>query len=412
LEDLANHNIILRLGLLTTFIFGLYIYFSWSSGALVIPYTLSMIAGSLLLAQSAWLPIRFVFFFMSIVGFLLVHTIATYTVGTAFLLEKIKAIILFSYAILLSLVLLKELLLFSNQLLAKYFFYFTLFIGILCVLHIFLPPFQSLHNFFLSTVHGIEGKDSSLRDILQHGGMMRPFPFTTEPSHVSKFVFVTWSAWLYLEEKKRYTLFFIGAFLLFLIIRSPIILPLFGVGLIAILTEGEKKYRFQTFIICLLLSLILLPMLSGFIYQALEGRIMGMIQGNDLSTIYRIVLPNYFLKAIVLNNPFMGVGIGNVEVIIDLYNGLDSRLMYIEYQPNWYYFTSFIAPILYFGIAGSILFTSIIYLFFSRRSSGLSIKRVIFFYCVFILANAIGSFYNLLFWAYIAIVYRFSLDDK
>lgn len=404
-----RHN--LRSALLIAFIFGLYIYFSWAQGALVLPFTLSMVAGSLLLIQSAWLPIRFIHFFVCLSGFVFLHVLLTFSCGTVFFFEKVKAFILFTYAILFALILLKELLLIPNQVLARFFFNFTIFIGISSLLYIIVPPFQIFNDFLLATIHGHESNSeiAALRDIAQHGGFVRPFPFTTEPSHVAKFVFVTWSAWLYLEEKKRYLLFFIGATLLFLIIRSPIVIPLFGVGIIAILSQGNKQTRFRNFI---LVSLLLIPFVLGVGYQLLEGRLLNIIAGKDLSTIYRIILPNYFLKAVFLNNPYLGVGVGNVEYIIQLYNDLDSRLMYIEYTPNWYYFTSLVAPILYFGLVGTLIFFSIIYLFFSGKSTGQSVNGLIFFYCVFILANSIGSFYNLLFWAYIAIVYRFSLEKK
>ncbi len=370
-----------------------------------------MIAGTLLLMKSAWLPIRFVYFFSCISGFVCLHTLLTSNSGTVFFFEKIKAFILFTYAILFALVLLKELLLIKNQVLARFFFNFTIFIGISSLLYVLFPPFQIFNDFLIGTIHGYEvnSAKTALRDIAQHGGLIRPFPFTTEPSHVAKFVFVTWSAWFYLAEKKQYALFFIGTLLLFLIIRSPIVLPLFGVGVISILSEGKNQTRIRNF---LLIGLLLMPLVLGISYQLLEGRLLGIIAGNDLSTIYRIILPNYFLKAVLLNNPYLGVGIGNVEHIIDLYNDLDVRLMFIEYTPNWYYFTSFISPFLYFGIVGTFIFYSIIYQFFAPKNTGQSVKKMIFFYCVFILANAIGSFYNLLFWAYVAIVYRFSLEPK
>ena len=366
METTQQHSV--RFILLSIYLFGIYCYFSWSQGPLVLPFTISMVAGSLLLIYYAWLPIRFIYFFICITGFIFCHTLLTYSSGTIYTIEKVKAAFLFMYAILFALIFLKELLLVPNEKLANFFYYWTVGIGVACLLHTFFPPFQVIHNFFLSTLHGMVSitPSTSLRDIALHGGIMRPFPLTTEPSHVAKFVFVTWSAWLYLSKYKNYLLFFVGSFLLFAIIRSVIVLPLFGVGIIAFVTEVEKKHKFLRLLLCLLLSIALLPLVIGISYQLLEGRILQMLQGDDLSTVYRLILPNYLGKAVLLNNAFWGVGIGNVEYILELYNDLDSRLFFIDYQPNFYYFTSFVAPILYFGIVGTLLFFGLLYLFFFR----------------------------------------------
>jgi hypothetical protein len=391
---------------ISLFLYGIYAYYTLNlTGDIKIPFAISFFSGLFFIIKEK-IPVRYLIFLFFVLSFLLINIFFTPNTEVFYLPEKSKAFVIFSVTLVLSLYFLLSLLKIRNEDLAKYFYRISVLILILCVIQLIFPPFQKFNEYLYYEVYGKTDYQFLVnRDILNHGGFKRPFPLTSEPSHASKFLFISLSSWLLLSQHKKYFSFFILVFLSFLIIRSPIVLAAFPIGLISILKDNKIKKDSPSFI---LLSISFTVFLVGLVFIFIDifsHRIGEIATSNDVSTLNRVILPWYFVGASVNEYPLLGVGLGNFEHMIDVYNQSDFRLARIVYQPQHYYLSDLSAPLVFFGIGGTFIFLFLFYMFFKSDR----IDKVYLMYGFLILSLTVGNFYGLILWTYMAIFYRISL---
>jgi len=393
--------------LLLIFMFGFYSRFNLVIGPIYIPFFFSFFAGALLFFVRNFRISKSSFSFIIIISIVTsLVTILTLLLYDVEAREVIESYVLFIYSIVLSVIFADELMRYDNDALSKLLYKISIVILVLSVLDIFIQPFHQINLFVLELMGGHnQGAYAADRESAIFFGIRRPFPFTLEPSHVSKFLMITLSGWLLLAKKKKYILFYLLCFLSLVIIRSPIIIGAGIAGLLFQITDSNSRTNYVKFASVVLVVVIIGLIGTVFAYFILESRLRSLSLGNDISTYVRIVQPFLILKESLLYSPYLGVGIGNTEKLASIF---------IENNPAWlgqdlgrgYTVSSLIAPLAYWGILGSLLHL-IPFINYSSKRFNISISNIfILIVLYFLISISMGGFNTVNYWAYILMILR------
>lgn len=289
------------------------------------------------------------------------------------------------------------------------FLEFSLYlILIFCLLDIF-TPFHQINLQILELFSG-EEKVSLLISRFDEG-LRRPFPFTKEPSHVAKYILIAMPAWFVLNGWKSYKKYFIGAFIFLIVIRSPIIVGVMGLGLAFILLDKSLRKGYLRFFTTRMLLLCLIVIVAFFTYQTIGNRLTNILHGTDSSTLMRVIRPIYILKVSLLNYPFFGVGIGNTELLTELYFQNYGNFMYNTALGEGYTISSLLAPIAFFGLIGSSIHMIFLVKFLRYKRKYHSLIVLVLHYIL--LSISMAALLTLNYWVYLFIIFRvYSFSEK
>ncbi|MDM8557611.1 hypothetical protein [Candidatus Parabeggiatoa sp. HSG14] len=383
-------NYVVGYWLIVLYLLGIYTSVHLYSGEqLLVPVFVAGIAGFLLLIKNhKRIRVRHV----KAIG--LIVTIAWLSVlfkGTdAFFIERVKGGIQMTYSILLAYGFFLEVSKWKKEQAAKLFYYACLLIIIGCALENY-TSFKSLSDNFRYAVFHSGIYEALDRDIAFFGGE-RPKLFTSEPSHVSKFLLFSITLWLVLSLKKRK--FYIKAILVSLtaafVTGSPSLVLLIPISLIiAVYLEGNGFYPFlkrmsiRKFLLYFVFMLLMLGSLTVAVTTVLSGRLTAMIEGEG-STIIRVVAPPLITFDVLKEYPMWGAGITGKEMVADkvFYRLTDDfGLTYItdiEWATNMVT-NAFWLHWIYLGLFGGILMVWAIY----RLMKVLGVKH--YLYCLFLI---------------------------
>ncbi|MTI88130.1 MAG: hypothetical protein FH748_09195 [Balneolaceae bacterium] len=384
------------------FIMGIYsrYHLNLPSG-IFIPNIISLIGGlGLLVSQGFRIRKNILIYFLGFTMLnLLLFGLGYITVGYN-LIEVAKSFILFEVSVFFALVFYQELIYWRNEDLVQFYKKLTYFIIFLC----FLDLFPIIHDLNMQ----IMGKQvmnvlENDRNFFFGTTLHRPYPLTTEPSHAAKLLFVVMPSWLYLSHEKDFKRFFLLCFVTLVIIRSPIILGIIGLGFLFFLAENKfKKTHLNYFAIGLIL--IILIVLSSIAYLNVLGpRAVKIISGTDASTYARVVRPWFVVKEVLLNHPFFGAGMGNTEYLAYLYQK-KYLLLSLEGLDRGYLVFALLAPLAYMGLFGFIGHFFLVVRFLKPNS-----KRSLKFYLIvhyLLISISMGAFLTINYWGYLFILFR------
>lgn len=399
----------LRFILISIFLFGIYSRFHLNIGPLYVPFIFSFLSGvGLLLLNKGMVNTKtfsFLIIFSIISVFLSFVTIITLDVKAR---DIIESLVFFIYSIALSVLLFDELLKYSNERLSRYFLKTVYVVLFFCLLDIF-TPFHALNIEVLDFFGGHnQGRFSANREAAYFFGIRRPFPFTLEPSHVSKFLFVLLTGWLMLTPKKNFRLFYVICILSLLIVRSPVIIGAIIAALFFQFTDKAYRKNIRTYAATLSIVLVLLAVSTVFVYIVLEARIRSVLSGGDPSTYLRLFRPFLILIESINYSPLIGVGVGNTEKLAELY--LANNTLWVNRElGSGYTVSALVAPLTYWGIVGTstLLITFIQYV--RSRITVTNLLTLLLMY--FMISIAMGGFNTVNYLAYIMIIIRsFTLD--
>jgi len=327
----------------------------------------------------------------------------------AFFIERVKGGIQITYSILLAYGFFLEVSRWKKEQAAKLFYYACLLIIIGCALENY-TPFKSLSDNFRYAVFHSGIYEALDRDIAFFGGE-RPKLFTSEPSHVSKFLLFSITLWLALSLKNRK--FYIKAILVSLaaafVTGSPSLVLLVPISLIiAVLLEGNglshflKRMTIRKFLLYFVFMLLMLGTLTVAVTTVLSGRITAMIEGEG-STIVRIVAPPLITFDVLKEYPMWGAGITGKEMVADkvfyrLTN--DFGLTYITdiEQATNMVTNAFWLHWIYLGLFGGILMIWAIY----RLMKVFGVRHYLYCFLLFaIFGQTMGGYVGLKVWTII-----------
>lgn len=396
----------LRTIAILAFIFGAYSRFRIDIGPAFIPYFISFFSGIFLLFLNKGKIHKSTFNF--IIGFVAVSGL-TFVVSyllTGFRLASVlQSIIFLIYSVGLSAIFLDTLLKMDDQRLSQLFYKVTITVLIFCLLDIF-TPFHQLNVFILDLMGGHnQGEFASNREASYFFGIRRPFPFTQEPSHVSKLLLVLLPGWLILSNEKKVFKFFALSLLSLLIIRSPVILGALGIGVVYLITRKGAKANLKVYVSSIVIVLLLIVIGGVVSYFLLESRINSIQSGGDPSTSIRLIRPFFILKESIAYSPLFGVGTGNTELLAELYLQNYTTLIN-EALGKGYTISSLLAPFAYWGLVGSFLHIIVVLKYLKQR---LNIENgIILFVMYFLLSISMGGFNTIAYWGYLILIFRIS----
>lgn len=154
---------------------------------------------------------------------------------------------------------------------------------------------------------------SDLRDISLHGGI-RPKFFTSEPSHVAKYLcvfIVCW--WLISQDRNKNYLVIFFTLLGTILLRSPQMVAI-PVAFIAIyICRPNIGFKNRTIRFVLVFTLISLSVLFLYLMarEMLPARIFMILNGEDNSLYQRLFAPMILTEATFTTHPWLGYGVGS-----------------------------------------------------------------------------------------------------
>lgn len=367
----------------------------------IIPYFICLIAGILIFISNKFIIekstlIYFAFFTLLNIGLFIGYSMLGRNLAQIYL-----SIFQFEVAVFFCLLFYDEIRKWNNLYLAKFFKHLTYFILLLCLLD-FIPIFHQLSVQIMGTEESL--LNMIRKDIYFFGlRLHRPFPFTMEPSHVAKLILVILPGWLVLSERKEFKKYFILTIAALIIIRSPIILGVFGMGVILLLKEFRLKDKTLSVVVIPTISIILIGVMISSFLIALGPRALSILGGYDTSTLYRIVRPFYILKGAITEFPLFGVGFGNTKLLLDVYG---SRGFYLvsENMANNYLLPSLFGFFAYIGLIGTIGHAYLANKLLKLKNA--KIKVFHFVVHLFLIAIATAGFFTMIFWGYLFILFR------
>ena len=236
--------------------------------------------------------------------------------ASAFLVPRVKGLILWTYSIVVAYALVLELLRWRRERLAKVMLAFALTLLAGCVLEIvgLLRPVSDAFRVLAFPTGGLEFRE---RD-LEIAGFERPLLFTSEPSDVAKFLLLTSFGYVALSTSRAKHL--VGLALCIAataITRSPIavlLLPLqvlvFALG--RPLVGGPRWISRPLTLMVFVAAAILV---TGAAAGLLGARISQAVEGRDASSTIRIVAPLVIAWETLRVSPWWGAGISGTESI-------------------------------------------------------------------------------------------------
>lgn len=324
-----------------------------------------------------------------------------------FFVERIKTGIQIAYSIVLAYGFFLEISRWSRQRVASLFYYICIIIIIGCILESF-TPFKALSDAFRHAVYHSGIYDAYERD-LAFFGRERPKLFTSEPSHVSKFLLFSLTMWLALAVKntklyyKAAVLSLSGVF----VTGSPGLILIAPIGLaIAVFLEGNgvvdflKKLNTKRLLLSFALLFLVLTFLITTLTTVLSSRVASMFEGEG-STVTRIVAPPFITFDVLKEYPMWGTGIGGKELITNviferLRYYFDLRYIQETEDAEGKLVNAFWMHWIYFGLVGGILMVWANYKFIKS----LGAKHISYcFIVIIIFTQTMGGYSGARLWA-------------
>lgn len=358
---LMRHLKLLRVILVSIFLFGLYTNLSISFGELRLYGAYSLFAGVVLLAlrppnSRKWL-----------------HSVALLTgicsLSVIFGAQLWGQGLRSSAQLLLSVIactgFVRELSRYSREQLTRLFFYSA----VVVIAFAFLEAFVGLSAFSDAVRARLYGEDgvflysSDDRDILLHG-ITRPKVFTQEPSHPAKWVAVMLSAWLLLSSSKRKEIIFVGLLIVAMAaMRSPtLLLSLIAFFYFSFINQAKTSLGWRL-IRGFSLAVLLFALATVQYWAAVLPfeRAQALADGSDASSVIRLIGPAQIAIEQLQKDPFFGVGIGATSAADDTLRSVYSQYESIKMErfdlvqdSGWG--NSLFQFFVFFGILGSGLF--------------------------------------------------------
>ena len=317
----------IRTGLVVLFLVGIYTNVTPVIGGIPVPVLLSVVTGLLLLAVHITeidLKTLALLGLLYLVG--LASTIFSPGVAT-FLGEKLKSEILLILSSLCGLGFYLELRTWSARSLGGLFAGAVAIILAGLVLEILGPLKPVSDAFRVRVMPEVFLYTSDARDIALHGSI-RPKLFTSEPSHVAKFLNVVVVAWMLASGKGRSLAFgFLALFAAALLTRSPTIL----IGMIAaqvvviswtlrklVARPGLNASSIAMGFLAVMASALVFFILAALGAALFSTRMEAVLSGGDASALVRLLTPVVIASEVLYAHPLFGMGIGGKEPLVPI----------------------------------------------------------------------------------------------
>ncbi len=252
---------------------------------------------------------------------------------------------------------------------SRWFWRLSVALIILAILEV-LGPLRPISDAVRHAIYtsGVYGNDA--RDIATHG-FVRPKVFTSEPSHLGKFlaVFLIVSA----TNSRKRAKHLIAGVLGYLVVSSPaVLLSLMVIPLLIIRDRGFKRTFSSPLAIALLalISVGFVTVLINIVYTRF-----GLFGGTIDPSIYlRIIRPIYMVLDVTASNPLLGYGLGADDSLMQVaINATEAgpRVAFVESNLDKLgaqYGVSQVGMLLTLGWLGSFLW--VLALIYLRRTFG------------------------------------------
>lgn len=390
--------------LLFLFTFGLLTELRIFSGdQVLIPVFISFIIGFFFILKH--LPKFFHYdlryFYYVVLFFLISIFFGPDKLDSLFLKERFLGFVQIFTSLVISIAIYFELKRFELKKLSSFFFYLFLFILFGSLIEV-ISPLKYIIDAFMSPLFPEGNYYFDVQRDINLYSYYRPKFFTSEPSHLGKFISMVIFMWrLSTNHSKKNILFVLFLTISFFVIRSPLILFMFPVFfLILLLLENNyyHKLNLENFILSLLIFLIAL---IGSI-NLLQERFESISSGTDRSLNQRLIIPLFVTSEVLAEYPTFGVGIAGKEVIeIIVLN------KFLEIDPNFKprsikelldkNHTTSLQYFIYFGLIGTLILGFLL----KFLISSLGTKSWLFiFLTFFILGFTHGKLTGLNTWTY------------
>lgn len=325
-----------------------------------------------------------------------------------FFIERFKGAVQMTYSLLLVYGFFLEVSMWKREQLAKLFYYLCLLIIIGCALENY-TSFKALSDSFRVWAFHISDLQHNLSRDISMFGRERPKLFTSEPSHVAKFLLFSITMWLALSEKRRYIQALIISMVGILLIGSPILLLIIpNILVIVVYLEGNgisnlfKRMNMKRLLLYFILALFIVGFLGYALLIVLANRVDSMAGGGEGSTIIRIQAPPLIAFDVIKENPLWGSGITALEMISEI-TFFHIRELGISYIKDANEATNLITNGFWlhwiqFGLLGGVLIILAIY----QIMKTIGVKH--YLYCLFLIlifTQTIGGNVTVRFWTYI-----------
>lgn len=388
---------------LALFLFGAYSRFHLYIGELQIPFVFCLLGGIVSLFAKKFklkrsnLRYFIQFSFLNICLYVVSYFLVSYDVATV-----AKSLLQIEYSVFLALLFFDEICEWRKKELANFLKVFVWCVFALCLLDIF-TPFHKL-NIQILEVFGSQ----AITD-LRYEQFPRPYPLTKEPSHVSKFLLIVMPSWFLLDGSKAYKKYFSAALILLVVIRSPVILGVIGLGLLYLYLDKYYNRNLFSSILTKLSLLASLGLIVFLVLQIMGDRITSILVGSDTSSLIRFARPYLILNESLNNYPLFGVGIGNTEKLAALYN-VKYSFLDVQFTGDGYTIFSLFAPLAFWGILG----TAMQFYLIARYLKG---KRVLgnYTFLVFhyvLISISMGGFVTVDYWIYLFFIFMIYSEPK
>jgi hypothetical protein len=396
-------------GLVIWYLLGIYTGVHLYSGkTLLVPFFVAGIAGFILLIKNQKrIRVQHV---TAIGAIVVIAWLSVLFKGVdIFFIERFKGAVQITYSILLAYGFFLELSSWEKEKIAKLFYYCCLLIIIGCALENY-TPFKLLSDNFRHAVFKTGVYENVARDISMFG-MERPKLFTSEPSHVSKFLLFSMFLWLaFSQDKDKYIKVVVFALAGVLLIGSPIVVLIIPISfVIAIYLEGNglsgflKKMTPKKFLLSFVFVFFVLLLIFVIQMTLLASRFAVMASGKaDASTIIRVIAPPLITFDVLKEYPMWGAGITGKEMVADkaffrLRMGFGLTFIKDTKQATNMVGNIFWLHWIYFGLFGGILMVWAIYLLMKV----LRVKH--YLYCLFLIlifSQTMGGYVSVKTWTF------------
>jgi hypothetical protein len=330
--------------------------------------------------------------------------------------ERMKGLIQFTYSLIIAYSLFLELSRWERGEIADLFFYSCILILIGCALE-HTTPLKAVSDAFRAVAFKTGVYGNVARDV-NIFGVERPKLFTSEPSHVAKFLLLAMTVWFALSRGRgRLLTFALIGIAGFLLIGSPILLLAFFTGGLVILyveIGGIKRLllrpRLKNSVLLFTFFLVGGLLLALALQTRLAGRVSEIAAGRELSFSLRTIAPVLLTYDAIQDNPAWGIGITGkqaaeesirrrfAQLNIDVVT-LTERLFNQMSNSFWLHWA-------YLGLLGGTLMLLLI----CRLMNKLGVRHTI--YCLFtmaILAQTMGAYVGARTWTFFFLIFLTSM---
>tara|TARA_A100001011_G_scaffold400537_1_gene516009 strand:+ start:11718 stop:12968 length:1251 start_codon:yes stop_codon:yes gene_type:complete len=244
--------------------------------------------------------------------------------------------------------------------------------------------------------------------------LYRPKFFTSEPSHLGKFISMTLFLWrISTNHKSKNNIFLLLLMMSFFLVRSPLILfmiPVYFLIIFVLEKSQNKSINLNRLFGSILLFLALIVGSANFLQSRLNLASFGM----DSSLNQRLIIPSFITYEVLGSYPFFGVGISAKEatelIVLEAFQEIDPN-----FQPRSLKqlldknHASSLMYLIYFGLIG----TFIIIFLFRNLILSFGVNNWLFIILVFaVLGFTHGKLTGLNTWVYFFVTCRLMITDK